>query len=132
MTIWFCLPIVLTIPAQLPHSEAYQQKQTLLHSFQSFQSATHEPISEQRSDTITKPELPPIFGYVEVDVEGERKYMNVHTGEILDGVPVQSPEQYTEIELAQQAITDLELSDIEQGQQITDLELIILEGRTNV
>lgn len=81
---------------------------------------------------ITKPELPPIFGYVEVDVEGERKYMNVHTGEILDGVPVQSPEQYTELELAQQAITDLDLNDIEQGQQITDLELMILEGRTNV
>lgn len=83
-------------------------------------------------EAITKPELPPIFGYVEVDVDGERKYMNVHTGEILDGVPVQSPEQYTEIELAQQSITDLELSDIEQGQQMTDLELMILEGRNNV
>lgn len=81
---------------------------------------------------ITKPELPPIFGYVEVDAEGERKYMNVHTGEILEGVPGEAKEQYTEIELAQQAITDLELSDIEQGQQMTDLELMILEGRNNV
>lgn len=39
---------------------------------------------------------------------------------------------YTELELTQQAITDLELSDIEQGQAITDLEIMILEGQAHV
>lgn len=43
-----------------------------------------------------------------------------------DPEPVPDPEP-TEIELAQQAITDLELNDIEQGQAITDLELQLLE-----
>jgi hypothetical protein len=38
----------------------------------------------------------------------------------------------TEMELAQQDITDLQLNDIEQGQQMTDLELTILGGVTNV
>lgn len=38
---------------------------------------------------------------------------------------------YTELELAQQAITDLELNDIQQGQAITDLELMLLEGQTH-
>lgn len=42
------------------------------------------------------------------------------------------PHVYTELELAQQSITDLELTTIEQGQQITDLELMILEGNSNV
>lgn len=32
---------------------------------------------------ITKPGLPPIPGYVEVDVWGVRKYKNIQTGEIL-------------------------------------------------
>lgn len=35
---------------------------------------------------------------------------------------------YTQEQLLQQEITDLQLENIEQGQQITDLELIILEG----
>ena len=38
------------------------------------------------------------------------------------------PRQYTNLELAQQEITDLYLATIEQGQQMTDLELMILEG----
>lgn len=42
------------------------------------------------------------------------------------------PVQYTESELVQQMITDLELSDLEQGQTITDLELMILGGTQNV
>lgn len=36
--------------------------------------------------------------------------------------------QPTEIEEVQQYITDLELNDIEQGQMITELELMILGG----
>jgi len=46
--------------------------------------------------------------------------------------PTPEPEPYvpTEMELAQQDITDLQLSDIEQGQQMTDLELMILGGTT--
>lgn len=35
---------------------------------------------------------------------------------------------YTELEQTQQAITDLELATIGQGQSMTDLELMILEG----
>lgn len=35
---------------------------------------------------------------------------------------------YTTDQLLQQEITELQLENIEQGQQITDLELIILEG----
>ena len=41
-----------------------------------------------------------------------------------DGLP-----PYTEMEQLQQEITDLELSKIEQGQYITDLELMITEGK---
>lgn len=35
---------------------------------------------------------------------------------------------YTDLELAQQSITDLELDNIELGQSMTDLELMIMEG----
>lgn len=46
--------------------------------------------------------------------------------------PAVEPEVHvpTEMELAQQDITDLQLNDIEQGQQMTDLELTILGGGT--
>lgn len=46
--------------------------------------------------------------------------------------PEPVPRVPTEMELAQQDITDLQLSDIEQGQQMTDLELEILGGGTSV
>lgn len=46
--------------------------------------------------------------------------------------PAPTPRIPTELELAQQDITDLQLNDIEQGQQMTDLELTILGGVTNV
>ena len=77
---------------------------------------------------ITNPMLPPKTGYVEVEIDGKRTYKNTRTG-ILIGNEVPEP---TEMELAQQAITDLELNDIEQGQAITDLELQLLEVQTNV
>lgn len=77
---------------------------------------------------ITKPMLPPLKGYVEVEVDGERKYRNIETGYLLGDEPAIP----TELELAQQDITDLQLNDIEQGQQMTDLELTILGGVTNV
>ena len=63
---------------------------------------------------ITKPQLPPRAGYVEVEVNGERKYRNVGNGYLLG----EEPSIPTEMELAQQDITDLQLNDIEQGQQI--------------
>ena len=44
-------------------------------------------------------------------------------------IPYQPP---SAIVLAQQEITDLQLSDIEQGQAVTDLELMILEGQAYV
>ena len=47
------------------------------------------------------------------------------------GQPYDPPHISTEIELTQQAITDLELSDIEQGQAITDLDLADVEQGQN-
>ena len=44
------------------------------------------------------------------------------------GEPYQPERTYTDLELTEQEITDLELTTIEQGQQMTDLELMILEG----
>ena len=38
------------------------------------------------------------------------------------------PPQYTPLQLAEQNITDIQLDNIEQGQMITELELMILEG----
>jgi len=38
------------------------------------------------------------------------------------------PPQYTPLQLAEQNITDLQIENIEQGQMITDHELMILEG----
>lgn len=47
------------------------------------------------------------------------------------GRPYSPPHVFTDIELAQQSITDLELSDIEQGQAITDLDLADVEQGQN-
>lgn len=43
--------------------------------------------------------------------------------------PAPEPAGPTELQLAQQSITDLELNDIEQGQATTDLELLLLATR---
>lgn len=57
---------------------------------------------------------------------------------LIDIIPTEKPEieqdigLSTEQELTQQDITDLQLSDIEQGQALTDLELMIMEGQANV
>ena len=40
--------------------------------------------------------------------------------------------EYTDIQKLEQEITDQMLENIEQGQQITDLELLILGGTENV
>ena len=40
---------------------------------------------------ITKPQLPPKKGYVEVEVDGIRKYRSVETGEIYDEVAPPKP-----------------------------------------
>lgn len=45
-----------------------------------------------------------------------------------ESIPEAFPRQYTDLELAQQTITDLDLELIQMGQQMTDLELMILEG----
>lgn len=45
-----------------------------------------------------------------------------------ESIPEASPRQYTDLELAQQTITDLDLELIQMGQEMTDLELMILEG----
>lgn len=51
-----------------------------------------------------------------------------YTKIIDDSEIVEVVEEPTEIELIQQSITDLELNDIEQGQMLTELELMILGG----
>lgn len=40
---------------------------------------------------ITKPQLPPKRGYVEVEVDGVRKYRNVETGYLLGEEPEPEP-----------------------------------------
>lgn len=47
-------------------------------------------------------------------------------------IPEKKPRPYTDMELAQQDITDLQLSDIAQGQAMTDLELMVLEAQNHV
>lgn len=54
------------------------------------------------------------------------------TAEAPDGYFATPPHTYTALELTQQDITDLQLSDIAQGQALTDLELMILGGHGNV
>jgi uncharacterized damage-inducible protein DinB len=50
------------------------------------------------------------------------------TQEVPDDYGNPTPHTYNELEQTQQAITDLELATIGQGQSMTDLELMILEG----
>lgn len=81
--------------------------------------------------SIVKPELPPLPGYVEVEIDGTRTYRNIETGLLIEDEAL-LPSEPTEIELLQQEITTLELNDIEHGQQITDLELMMLGGTNDV
>lgn len=41
---------------------------------------------------ITKPMLPPKPGYVEVEVNGERRYRNIYTGVLLEDEVETTPE----------------------------------------
>lgn len=82
-------------------------------------------------NVITETKLQPLEGYVEVEIDGTRTYRNIDTGLLIeDEAQIQS--EPTEVELLQQEITTLELNDIEHGQQITDLELIMLGGTNDV
>lgn len=87
-----------------------------------------------------------IPGYIEVppQLEGEAWnslgfcYLEIKDG-VLTGITPREipqipapPHQYTDLELVQQEVTDLELATIEQGQAQTDLELMILGGADNV
>lgn len=62
--------------------------------------------------------------------------LDIQDGVLVGVTPTERPEPEpipvvpTEMELTQQDITDLQLNDIEQGQQMTDLELTILGGGT--
>lgn len=40
---------------------------------------------------ITKPQLPPKKGYVEVEVDGVRRYQNADTGVLLEDEPAPGP-----------------------------------------
>lgn len=80
---------------------------------------------------ITKPQLPPKAGYVEVSTQDRtRKYKKVKSE---DGDHLISVEQaLTDAELERielgQSITEQELNAIQNGQTTTDLELMILGG----
>jgi hypothetical protein len=73
---------------------------------------------------ITKPQLPPKAGYVEIiDSMGKHIYQpTAETQKRLTG-------EAQATQLLQQDITDLQLADIEQEQEITELQLTILEGQ---
>lgn len=62
-------------------------------------------------------------GYCDLQIEN-----GVLTGVIPKERPAQPEPTYTDLQLTQQSITDLELTTIEQGQSMTDLELMIMEG----
>lgn len=73
-----------------------------------------------------------IVNVVEADANTAEQFGFV---EISDGVKIGDkynrnsiPHTYTPLELTQQSITDLELTTIEQGQSMTELELMIMEG----
>ena len=42
---------------------------------------------------ISKPMLPPLRGYVEVEVDGVRRYKNAETGYLLGEEPAPDPDQ---------------------------------------
>lgn len=76
--------------------------------------------------TISKPLLPPITGYVEVEVDGVRRYKNVETGFLMGEEP--------SIPTVDERITELEKENARlkaqnelQAQQQTFLEDCILE-----
>ena len=85
-------------------------------------------------------------GYIEVPAHLEGAVwatmgwcdLDIQDGVLVGVTPTERPEPEpipvvpTEMELTQQDITDLQLNDIEQGQQMTDLELTILGGGTGV
>jgi hypothetical protein len=87
-----------------------------------------------------------LSGYIEVPAQLESTVwatlgwcdLDIQDGVLVGITPTERPAPEpipyvpTEMELAQQDITDLQLNDIEQGQQITDLELEILGGGTSV
>ena len=54
---------------------------------------------------ITNPTLPPKAGYVEVEVDGERTYRNVETGELIGQETPREPEGDVWAEMAA-AITE--------------------------
>ena len=99
--------------------------------------------SNQTIDSL--PEIPEGWAVIPAHLEdramGYLPFINLvfHDGEIVDVEQGEVPEavrealpRYTTEQLIRQEITDLELSGIEQGQAITDLELMILEGYANV
>lgn len=66
---------------------------------------------------ITKPELPPRKGFVEVEVNGVRRYRNVSTGALLkDETPPDAPTEPT-------AEEDLMAMAIDHELRLTALEL---------
>lgn len=48
---------------------------------------------------ISKPLLPPIYGYVEVEIDGVRMYKNVETGEVITPDKINEPTPLTHEEI---------------------------------
>ena len=70
--------------------------------------------------------------FINLTVDENGQITGVSQGPIPPAAPEPAAPVYTELEETQQAITDLELSDIEQGQAITELEIMFLEGQAHV
>ena len=48
---------------------------------------------------ITKPQLPPKAGYVEVEVDGRRTYKNATTGVLIEDEPISPPDPLEQLRL---------------------------------
>jgi hypothetical protein len=71
--------------------------------------------------------IPETFPFINLEIK-DGELISLTPGE----VPEIEPEEtslYTDYKLLQQDITDLQLADIEQEQEITELQLTILEGQ---
>ena len=64
---------------------------------------------------ISKPVLPPISGYVEVEVNGARKYRNIKTGELMEMENEQFQRKTTEERIAEleNALCDMDAANEE-------------------
>ena len=79
------------------------------------------------------PDYIPVPPRLEKRAEAYGRYCDlvIENGVLVDILPLPRPEpeprEPTDLERAQQDITDLQLADIERGQEITDIQIAMLE-----